>query len=193
MLSSGPDIEGFIINLHGYISSFGETTEPIWTVREIKQNSRHCFVFNHSKWQRVILLKAGKGLASDVIANCCIQNFSGNITKWIQSPKTNIFSESATVALFWKASKFNLHSLGKKPQNRLRIAQEKEQQPQHLLKGQKVKKLNGQRKSKRLQVLYKAEQSLKNQKIVGQTDGKCPLSQLQIRIQVKQLCAVKGE
>lgn len=64
--------------------------------------------------ERVILLKAGKGLASDVIANCCIQNFSGDITKCMQSPKTNIFSESATVALFWKASKFNLHSLGKK-------------------------------------------------------------------------------
>jgi len=57
----------------------------------------------------------------------------------MQSPKTNIFSESATVALFWKASKFNLHSFGKKPQNRLRIAQEKEHQPQHSLKRQKVK------------------------------------------------------
>lgn len=91
--------------------------------------------------QKGSLLKAGKGLASDVIANCCIQNFSGDITKWMQSPKTNIFSGSATIAVFWKASKCNLHSLGKKPQNRLRRAQEKEQQPQYLLKGQKVKEI----------------------------------------------------
>lgn len=86
------------------------------------------------------------------------------------------FSLNQQVALFWKASKFNLHSVGKKPPNRWRIAQEKEQQPQHLLKWQKIEETKCAERKQELQVLYRAEQSLKNQKIVGQTDGKFPLA-----------------
>lgn len=58
----------------------------------------------------------------------------------------------------------------------------------------KIKETKCAERKQELQVLYKAEQSLKNKKIVGQTDGIFPLAFSAVdQNSGEATCAVKGE